>query len=210
MRFLAALFLCLLVPTYVAAKPSPYPVDSFSGDRYVRLAQSAPDVLRAKECGPPFGCKNPTTPRWGTPKRPKVKYLYRTKPRQKGAPVPARRLAPAHLTLAQGFKREITTAATPFIRGRLICAANVGAELARRGQRGTGSRLAMSYRNWGRASGPVSGAVAVFGRRGGGHVAIVHSVTPSGQVIYLNPSSRRQAWMIGPYRRQPIAFRVAS
>lgn len=204
MRFLAALFLCLLVPTYVAAKPSPYRVDSFSGDRYVLMAQpgtTAADVNRTMRCPPP-ACQRGRAS--------KAKYLYRTKPRQKGAPVPARRPAPANLTLAQGFKREIATAASsPFIRGRLICAANVGAELARRGQRGTGSRLAMSYRNWGRASGPVPGAVAVFGRRGGGHVAIVHSVTPSGQVIYLNPSSRRQAWVVGPYRRQPIAFRVA-
>jgi hypothetical protein len=98
-----------------------------------------------------------------------------------------------------------------FIRGHLKCAVNVGAELARRGIRGTGSALAKSYLHWGRASGPVAGAVAVFnrGRRGKGHVAIVHHVEPNGTVIYLNPSSRRQAWQIGPYRKRPIAFRVA-
>ena len=98
-----------------------------------------------------------------------------------------------------------------FIRGRLVCALNVGAELARRGIRGTGSALAKSYLAWGRASGPAPGAVAVFGRgRRGGHVAIVHSVRPDGTVIYLNPSSRRQAWQVGPYHKRPIAFRVAS
>ena len=98
-----------------------------------------------------------------------------------------------------------------FIRGRLVCALNVGAELARRGIRGTGSALAKSYLSWGRASGPAPGAVAVFGRgRRGGHVAIVHSVRPDGTVIYLNPSSRRQAWQVGPYHKRPIAFRVAS
>jgi hypothetical protein len=97
-----------------------------------------------------------------------------------------------------------------FIRGRLICARNVGAALAARGIRGTGSALAKSYLHWGRASGPVPGAVAVFGRRGGGHVAIVDHVEPNGTVIYLNPSSRRQAWQVGPYRRKPLAFRVAT
>lgn len=98
-----------------------------------------------------------------------------------------------------------------FIRGRLICAANVNAALAARGIRGTGSRFAKSFLSWGRPSGPTPGAVAVFSRgRRGGHVAIVHSVRPNGEVIYLNPSSRRQAWEIGPYRRKPIAYRVAS
>ncbi|MBN8968927.1 MAG: CHAP domain-containing protein [Rhizobiales bacterium] len=96
-----------------------------------------------------------------------------------------------------------------FIRGRLVCALNVGAELARRGIRGTGSALAKSYLSWGHASTPRPGAVAVFSRgRRGGHVAIVHSVRPDGTVIYLNPSSRRQAWQIGPYHKRPIAFRV--
>jgi surface antigen len=56
----------------------------------------------------------------------------------------------------------------------------------------------------------VPGAVAVFARRGGGHVNIVSGVRPDGTVIYLNPSSSRQAWTIGPYRRRPIAFRVAA
>lgn len=79
-------------------------------------------------------------------------------------------------------------AAARFIRGRLVCARNIGAELARRGIRGTGSALAKSYLRWGRPSGPQPGAVAVFSRgRRGGHVAIVDSVRPDGTVIYLNP-----------------------
>lgn len=110
-----------------------------------------------------------------------------------------------------GMPTASTTAGARFIRGRLVCALNVGAELARRGIRGTGSALAKSYLSWGRASGPAPGAVAVFGRgRRGGHVAIVHSVRPDGTVIYLNPSSRRQAWQVGPYYKRPIAYRVAS
>lgn len=96
-----------------------------------------------------------------------------------------------------------------FIRGRLVCAVNVNAALAARGVKGTGSALAKSFLRWGRPTPPVPGAVAVFGRRGGGHVAIVHSVNPNGTVIYANPSSRRQQWVVGPYRARPIAFRVA-
>lgn len=198
----AVLFACLLVPVSVEAKPAPYRVDRFDGDRYVAVAQATPQRPAIKQS------------RAG-----KARYLYRVK---KAPRIKAPRVEP--LTLAQGLRREIaiagglpekldglkrTVVGGPFIRGRLICAANVGAELARRGIKGTGSRLAMSYRNWGRASGPVPGAVAVFGRKGGGHVAIVHSVRPNGQVIYLNPSSRRQAWVIGPYARRPIAYRVA-
>lgn len=102
-------------------------------------------------------------------------------------------------------------AGTPrYIAGRLKCAVNVNAALAARGIRGTGSALAKSFLSWGRASGPAPGAVAVFARgRRGGHVAIVHDVRPDGTVIYLNPSSRRQAWQIGPYGKRPIAFRAA-
>jgi len=127
----------------------------------------------------------------------------------------ARRIARGQrLEQAMPFGTAITDptpgAAARFIRGRLVCARNIGAELARRGIRGTGSALAKSYLHWGRPSGPQPGAVAVFSRgKRGGHVAIVESVRPDGTVIYLNPSSRRQAWQIGPYNRRPIAFRVA-
>lgn len=97
-----------------------------------------------------------------------------------------------------------------FVAGRLKCAVNIGVALAELGIKGTGSAWAKSYLHWGRASGPVPGAVAVFSRgKRGGHVAIVHDVRPDGTVIYLNPSSRRQAWQVGPYGKRPIAFRVA-
>jgi hypothetical protein len=95
-----------------------------------------------------------------------------------------------------------------FIRGALMCARNVNAALAARGIASTGSDRAKDFLAWGRSLGAVPGAVAVFHRRGGGHVAIVHSVEPDGTVIYLNPSSRRQAWQVGPYRTRPIGFRV--
>lgn len=97
-----------------------------------------------------------------------------------------------------------------YIAGRLVCAINVGQALAERGIRGTGSALAKSYLGWGRPSGPEPGAVAVFNRGRGGHVAFVHHVEPDGTVHYLNPSSRRHAWQVGPYNRRPIAFRMAT
>lgn len=120
--------------------------------------------------------------------------------RKRCAPVPRPR---------PGYVAPLGTFIGGFIRGRLICAVNVNAELARRGIRGTGSRSARDFLRWGRASGPVPGAVAVFSRKGGGHASIVHSVQADGTVIYLNPSSRQQAWQIGPYNRTPIAYRVA-
>lgn len=107
-------------------------------------------------------------------------------------------------------QRSFLSGAPRYISGRLKCAVNVNAALAARGLRGTGSALAKSFLSWGRASGPTPGAVAVFSRgRRGGHVAIVQELRPDGTVIYLNPSSRRQAWHVGPYSKRPIAFRVA-
>jgi hypothetical protein len=53
-----------------------------------------------------------------------------------------------------------------YIAGRLICAVNVGAALAERGIKGTGSALARSYDGWGfRVAQPVPGAVAVGHRQ---------------------------------------------
>ena len=96
-------------------------------------------------------------------------------------------------------------------QGRLICARNVNAELAARGIRGTGSAWARSFLTWGRRGSGQVGDVAVFSRgKRGGHVAIVAGFGPNGERLYLNPSSRRQAWQIGPYHRQPIAFRSPS
>lgn len=95
-----------------------------------------------------------------------------------------------------------------YIAGPLVCAVNVNAELARRDIRGTGSARAKSFLGWGRASRPVAGAVAVYGRRGGGHVAIVSRVV-GGRVYVWNPSSRHRAWREVEYRRRAIAYRVA-
>lgn len=96
-----------------------------------------------------------------------------------------------------------------FIAGRLVCAVNVNAELAARGIRGTGSRLAKSFLRWGRPTDPAPGAIAVFNRGRDprkGHVAIVYSVQ-NGRILYLNPSPR--GWRVIVINRRPIAFRSA-
>lgn len=95
-----------------------------------------------------------------------------------------------------------------FVKGRLVCAINVNAELARRGIRGTGTARARDFLRWGRASRPVPGAVAVYARgRKGGHVAIVSRVE-RGRVYVWNPSTRSQRWREVVYPRRAIGYRV--
>ena len=104
----------------------------------------------------------------------------------------------------------VTTALRParYIAGRLVCAVNVNAALAERGIRGTGSRLAKSFLGWGRPSGPVPGAVAVYNRGRDarkGHVAIVSHVS-GGKVYVWNPG--RSGWRLVAYPKAAVAYRV--
>jgi hypothetical protein len=117
-----------------------------------------------------------------------------------GAPSPS-----LEYTMRTGAERVARPAR--YIAGPLICAINVGSALAERGIKGTGSALALSYLKWGRASDPVPGAVAVSGRRGGGHVAIVSRVEGN-QVYVWNPSPRGRGWREAAYRHRAISFRV--
>ncbi len=95
-----------------------------------------------------------------------------------------------------------------YIGGRLICAVNVGAALAERGIKGTGSALALSYLHWGHsAGGPVPGAVIVSARRGGGHVAIVSRVE-NGVVFAWNATGGQSGWREIPYRHHVLDYRV--
>ena len=95
-----------------------------------------------------------------------------------------------------------------YIAGRLVCAVNVGAALAERGIKGTGSALALSYLHWGRsAGGPVPGAVIVSARRGGGHVAIVSRVD-HGIVYAWNATGGVHGWREIPYRLRVLDYRV--
>ena len=59
--------------------------------------------------------------------------------------------------------------------------------LQRSGHRGTGSDMARSFASYGqRVSGPQVGAIAVMGRRGGGHVGVVSGIDAQGNPIVVS------------------------
>ena len=59
--------------------------------------------------------------------------------------------------------------------------------LERTGHQGTGSDMANSFAHYGhRISGPQVGAIAVMGRRGGGHVGIITGVDARGNPIMIS------------------------
>lgn len=74
--------------------------------------------------------------------------------------------------------------------GRLWCAVFIGMIEKKAGRSGTGSAAARSYLSYGRGvSSPRPGDIAVYGRNGGGHVAIVESVS-GGKVTTIDGNSR--------------------
>jgi len=75
----------------------------------------------------------------------------------------------------------------PTGRGSLWCARFMNMVLERTGHRGTGSDMASSFARYGqRVSGPEIGAIAVMGRRGGGHVGIITGIDASGNPIMIS------------------------
>jgi len=71
--------------------------------------------------------------------------------------------------------------------GRLWCARFMNMVLERTGLHGTGSDLARSFASYGqRVSGPQIGAIAVMGRRGGGHVGVVSGIDAGGNPIVVS------------------------
>lgn len=75
----------------------------------------------------------------------------------------------------------------PTSRGSLWCARFMNMVLERTGHHGTGSDMASSFASYGhRISGPEVGAIAVMGRRGGGHVGIITGVDASGNPIMIS------------------------
>ena len=75
----------------------------------------------------------------------------------------------------------------PTGRGSLWCARFMNMVLQHSGYRGTGSDLARSFASYGqRVSGPQIGAIAVMGRRGGGHVGIVSGIDAGGNPIVVS------------------------
>jgi uncharacterized protein (TIGR02594 family) len=75
----------------------------------------------------------------------------------------------------------------PTGRGSLWCARFMNMVLERSGHHGTGSDLARSFASYGqRVSGPQVGAIAVMGRRGGGHVGVITGLDASGNPIMIS------------------------
>jgi uncharacterized protein (TIGR02594 family) len=74
----------------------------------------------------------------------------------------------------------------PTGRGSLWCGAFMDLVLKRTGHKG-GGNLARAYARYGtRVSGPEVGAIAVMGRRGGGHVGVVSGIDPNGNPIIVS------------------------
>ena len=75
----------------------------------------------------------------------------------------------------------------PTGRGSLWCARFMNLVLQHTGYKGTGSDMAASFARYGqRVSGPQVGAIAVMGRRGGGHVGIITGIDASGNPIMIS------------------------
>jgi len=75
----------------------------------------------------------------------------------------------------------------PTGRSSLWCARFMNMVLERTGHHGTGSDMANSFAHYGtRISGPQVGAIAVMGRRGGGHVGIVTGIDAAGNPIMIS------------------------
>ena len=79
----------------------------------------------------------------------------------------------------------------PTGRGSLWCGAFMDLVLKRTGHNG-GGNLASAYARYGtRLSGPQVGAIAVMGRRGGGHVGVVSGIDPNGNPIVVSGNHNR-------------------
>jgi uncharacterized protein (TIGR02594 family) len=102
--------------------------------------------------------------------------------------------APGGMTASSGFGSSDVVAearryigGNPTSRGSLWCARFMNMVLERSGHHGTGSDMASSFASYGqRVSGPQIGAIAVMGRRGGGHVGVVSGIDASGNPIVVS------------------------
>jgi uncharacterized protein (TIGR02594 family) len=106
----------------------------------------------------------------------------------------ARALAQSHSNSAPGgfTTNSLVTEARKYIgtnptgRGSLWCGAFMDLVLRRTGHKG-GGNLAWGYEHYGtRVAGPQVGAIAVMGRRGGGHVGVVSGIDANGNPIIVS------------------------
>jgi uncharacterized protein (TIGR02594 family) len=127
-----------------------------------------------------------------------------------GEQSPARMMAGTGASPAAGFGSSNVVAearryigGNPTGRGRLWCARFMNMVLQHAGLHGTGSDMARSFASYGqRVSGPQIGAIAVMGRRGGGHVGVVSGIDASGNPIVVSGNhGRRVAESVYPRGR---------
>src|SRR6202158_139062 len=103
-------------------------------------------------------------------------------------------VAPGGMAISGGFGSSNVVAearryigGNPTGRGSLWCARFMNMVLQHSGYHGTGSDLARSFASYGqRVSGPQIGAIAVMGRRGGGHVGVVSGIDAGGNPIVVS------------------------
>jgi uncharacterized protein (TIGR02594 family) len=106
----------------------------------------------------------------------------------------ARAQAQSHANSADGgfTSNDLVSEARKYVgtnptgRGSLWCGAFMDLVLKRTGHPG-GGNLAWGYEHYGtRISGPQVGAIAVMGRRGGGHVGVVSGIDANGNPIIVS------------------------
>lgn len=95
----------------------------------------------------------------------------------------------------------------PTGRSSLWCARFMNMVLQQTGHRGTGSDMASSFAKYGtRVSGPQVGAIAVMGRRGGGHVGIITGVDAKGNPIMISGNSSHRVREVPVSRGRIYAY----
>lgn len=95
----------------------------------------------------------------------------------------------------------------PTGRSSLWCARFMNMVLQHTGHRGTGSDMANSFAKYGtRVSGPQVGAIAVMGRRGGGHVGIITGVDARGNPIMISGNSSHRVREVPVSRGRIYAY----
>ena len=96
----------------------------------------------------------------------------------------AQQLGGGYSSLVNEARRYIGT--NPTGRRSLWCGAFMDLVLKRTGHAG-GGNLASAYARYGtRISGPQVGAIAVMGRRGGGHVGVVSAIDANGNPVIIS------------------------
>jgi uncharacterized protein (TIGR02594 family) len=106
--------------------------------------------------------------------------------------------------------RSYLGAGAVFGRSTLWCATFVNHVLKKTGRAGTNSDAAFSFARWGHStSTPQPGAIAVMGRRGGGHVGVVTGVDSAGNPIIISGNHNGRVREAVYPRQRIITYRIA-